>query len=145
MCRLMLAKHSFKAMYNPPPDFDETNVFLVYWDCYGLESCTDITEDMREANQLESENLFERLKNPEDEPPNAAVRKITHMINSMSMRARFNPQRDYELYFIHTAKSITKDQFEIMFSEDPQAAVDLIRDRGQKLFSHRNSVERVIS
>jgi hypothetical protein len=132
-------------MPNTPPDFNETNVFLLFWDCHGLEACVDITEDMREANFLESQNLFERIKNPDDEPPNAAVRKITNMINSMSLRARFNNQRNYELYFIHTEKSVSRDQFETMFNEEPQSAVDLIRDRGQKLFSYRNTTERVIS
>lgn len=127
------------------PDYKDTNVFLLFWDCYGLESCVDITDHMREGNAFEHENLFERIKNPEEEPHNASLHTVTKMIQAMSMRARFNPQRNYELYFIHTVKSITKDQFETMFAEDPQAAVELIRERGQKLLSHRSTTERVIS
>lgn len=127
------------------PDYQDTNVFLIFWDCYGLESCIDVTETMQLGNAFEHESLFERIKNPEEQPHNEHVHQISQMINGMSMRARFNPQRNYELYYIHTVKSITKDQFETMFEEDPQSAVELIRKRGQKLFSHRNTTERVIS
>jgi hypothetical protein len=126
-------------------DHTETNVFLIFWDCHGLEACIDVTEDIARGNDFEQESLFERIKHPEQEPLNQHVQKINHLVNSMSMRARFNPQRNYELYFIHTAKSITKDQFVNMFADSPQAAADLIRERGQKLLSHRNSTERVIS
>jgi hypothetical protein len=100
---------------------------------------------MQLGNTFEYENLFERIKNPDEEPHNEHVHRIGRLINGFSMRARFNPQRNYELYFIHTVKSITKEEFETMFVEDPQLAVDLIRDRGQKLFSHRTTTERVIS
>lgn len=141
----MLANTLLKAMSNTLPDYKDTNVFLIFWDCYGLESCVDITEHMREGNAFEHENLFERIKNPEEDPHNEHVHRVNHMINSMSMRARFNPQRNYELYFIHTVKSITTEQFETMFAEDPQSAAELIRERGQQLLSHRSTTERVIS
>jgi len=127
------------------PDYKDSNVFLIFWDCHGLESCIDITEDMSRGNEFDRDSIFERIKNPEKEPHNEHVHRVNHMINSMSMRARFNPQRNYELYFIHTVKSITQDQFETMFEQDPQSAVELIRERGQKLFSHRSTTERVIS
>lgn len=137
--------NSLNAIDDTMPDYSDTNVFLIFWDCYGLESCIDITESMQQGNMFEYENLFERIKNPDEEPHNEHVHRIGRIINGMSMRARFNPQRNYELYFIHTVKSITTEEFETMFAEDPQSAVELIRDRGQKLFSYRTTTERVIS
>lgn len=123
---------------------NETNAFIVMWDCYGLESCVDITEDLARGNQFEHESIFERIKNPEEEPHNTFVDKVSKMVHMMQLRARFNPQREYEIYSVHTAKSVTKEQLESLFNQDPQSGADLIRERGTQLLSHRSKQERVI-
>lgn len=120
------------------------NKFLLSWDCYGLEACVDITEDVGRGNDFERESLFERIKNPEQEPHNDAIAKLNKMIHMMQLRARFNPQREYEIYSVHTSKSVTKEQLEALFNQDPQSGADLIRERGTQLLSHRTSQERVI-
>lgn len=123
----------------------KTNIFLISWDCTGLEACVDITEKVDRGNAFEKDSLFERIKNPEEEPHNQYVAEINKMFHVMSLRARFNPQRNYEIYSIHTTEGITKDDLVTMFNEDPQSAADLIRDRGTKLLSHRETSQRVIS
>ena len=123
----------------------ETNTFILSWDCEGLEACVDITDDLMRCDDFERESIFERIKNPNVEPHNEALNKITKMIHMMQLRARYNPQRNYEIYKINTTPSIDKDSMIRMFEEDPQAAADLIRDRGDQLYSDRRHSPRKIS
>lgn len=105
----------------------------------------DITDDLVRCNEFERESIFERIKNPEIEPRNESLNKITKMIHMMQLRARYNPQRNYEIYKINTTPGIDKDSLIQLFEDDPQAAADLIRDRGDKLYSDRRTTERKIS
>jgi hypothetical protein len=99
----------------------------------------DITEDVGRGNDLERESLFERIKNPEEEPRNEHVMKLNKMIHMMQLRARFNPQRNYEIYMLNTTESVSKADIEQWFEASPQAAVDRIRDVGIQLLSHRDT------
>jgi hypothetical protein len=55
----------------------------------------------------------------------------------MVLRARFNPQRHYEVYSIAADNGITDEDIRGMFDADPQCAADIIRERGNKIFSDR--------
>ena len=55
----------------------------------------------------------------------------------MTLRARANTQRHYEIYGIQTVEDIDKSTLERLFEDDPQAAAELIRERGTKLYSDR--------
>lgn len=111
--------------------------FLLYWDCYGLESCIDITEDVKLGNDFEKESLFERIKDPDNVPRNEPVAKLNKLVHMLQLRAQFNPQRNYELYMINTTKGVSKEDIEGWFEDSPQAAVDRCREIGTKLFSYR--------
>ena len=125
---------------------DELNTFLVSWDMYGVEMCVDITELMAQATLADKENIFERLKNPDEEPPNQPMREINRYVTMQKMRGRLNPQRNYEMYSVKTLPEITEKDLRGYFEDDPQGAADMIRDRGTKLMSHRNNEpKRVIS
>ena len=123
------------------------NKFILMWDCYGLESCTDITEKLERGNDFEREKIFEILKNPEIEPHNEAVAEINRMVHMMQLRARFNPQRNYEIYMLSTTDSISKEDVIEWFEENPQQAAERTRELGVQLLSHRetNPERRVIS
>lgn len=110
------------------------NTFLVYWCDEGLESIIDITEDLAQANLREREMLFDILKDPDAAKINEPQKRISQLIHSMSLRAKFNTQRNYELYCLHTTEDITKDQLEGYFNNEPQSTVDLIRERGTHMF-----------
>lgn len=111
--------------------------FLLFWDCYGLESCIDITEDVERGNEFEKESIFELIKNPDEVPRNEPVVKLNRMVHMLQLRAQFNPQRNYELYMINTTDGfVDKDIWE-WFEADPQAAVDRCREIGTKLYSNR--------
>lgn len=111
--------------------------FILFWDCYGLESCIDITEDVERGNNFEKESLFERIKNPEEVPRNEPVTKLNRMVHMLQLRAQVNPQRNYELYMINTAEGVSKTDIENWFEDSPQAAVDRVREIGTKLYSNR--------
>ena len=123
----------------------DTNIFILVWDCYGLEACVEITDKVRRGNDFEREKIFDLLKDPDKEPHNAAVKEINQIFFAMSMRARYNPQRHYEIYSIHTSADISKEDLASMFDNDPQGTADLIRERGTKLYSDRSTKERVIT
>jgi hypothetical protein len=101
-----------------------SNLFLVSWDCNGLESCINLTE-------YEKETSWALLSN--EDPP----AKLNGIVNHLMMRARANPQRHYEIYTMTAVDSITDEDIRGMFESDPQGSADLVRDRGNKIYSDR--------
>jgi hypothetical protein len=58
-------------------------------------------------------------------------------IQYMILRARFNEQRNYEIYTFHT--SIKEEDLIREFEERPQVIVDAIRRVGKKLYGVEKS------
>jgi hypothetical protein len=56
----------------------------------------------------------------------------------MTMRARFNAERSYEIYAMDCDESITEEDLFDFWDNSPQAAADLTREKGVRLFSNRN-------
>ena len=104
-------------------------MFAIMWDCYGLEAVAKVP--------AESDHTFAVLANkPRPTMPN---------INMWELRARFNPQRNYEIYLITATPGITEDSIRDMFEADPQGSADTIRRIGQKFLDHRDTTERLIN
>lgn len=122
----------------------KTNTFIISWDMYGMEMCKDITSLIEEAQVIDAENIFELIKDPKKTPPNEPLRKISRYVTMSTLRARFNPQRNYEVYVLNASPEITEDVIENAFNENPQDIVDLIRKRGKALFNGRNNLKQVI-
>jgi cytidylate kinase len=93
---------------------------------YGLEACINVTE-------IEHNRILNILSNK----PKSA--NINMSLNALMLRAKFNPQRHYEIYMIDVDDSISKDDLVDFFKETPQSAADLVRSRGQKIYSDRKS------
>jgi len=111
-----------------------TNAYLVYWCEEGLERVVPISE----YEQVDRDNTFRVLNNQEP------IRNpVNSLIQNMILRARYNTQRHYELYAIDCDHSINKTDIEQMFENDPQAAADLFRKRGHRLYSDRVEKHRV--
>ncbi len=121
--------------------------FIVFWDCYGLESCIDITEKIDRGDQFEKESIFERIKDPEKTPVNKYVKEVGTLIHTLQLRAQFNPHRNYELYLITGTSDISDRDIIEWFEASPQIAADRCREIGTKILSHRdtNPDRRVIS
>ncbi len=112
-----------------------TNAFIFSWDCQGIEAIIPITqyEEMDKRNLLNI--LAERKK--EHNP-------IGNIIFNLTMRARYNTQRHYEIYAIDCDKSLDEKFWREKWESDPQFCADLIREKGLKIYSDRETKARVI-
>lgn len=103
--------------------------FVVMWCNEGLECVIDVTADKYNA-------LITRLKGEEFIPQ--------HNLFHMRLRAQYNPQRHYEIYFVGVDNEIETQNITEMFEADPQAAADTIRQRGECFYSDRVQAQSVI-
>jgi hypothetical protein len=94
------------------------------WDCNGLEYIGDITAD-------DQRMIVESLKGKES--PRRALANPYHL----RLRAQFNPQRHYEIYFVTATDGITEADIRDMFEASPQTAADTIRELGTVFYSDR--------
>lgn len=109
-------------------DGGRNGMFAIMWDCYGLEAVVRVPDP--------ADRTFALLKGVKPpELPN---------INMWELRARFNPQRNYEIYIITAMPGIDEDDIRAMFEADPQASAETIRRIGHKFASYRETAERVI-
>lgn len=115
--------------------------YLLSWDIHGLEALIPLDPMLDKVEQVDKELLFKRLADPEGEHHNPAYVELNHTLNMLMMRARYNSQRHYEIYTIDTTEDITEEWLREMFEDNPQGTVDLIRERGTKLFSDRMNQE----
>lgn len=115
------------------------NTFIISWDMTGLEAVVDITQNLIEGELREKDILFDRIKDPDQKFENEPVSKVNRIIQMMTLRARVNSQRHYEIYYLHTSTDITKADLDRYFLDNPQGTAELIRERGTKLYSDRIS------
>ena len=100
------------------------NTFLLSWDCQGLEAVINITE-------YEKATAWAMLQ---DQSPKSNLGSV---VQQLLMRARYNSQRHYEIYTVNMNDSITEQDVRDMFEQSPQQMADLIRDRGNQVYSDR--------
>lgn len=108
------------------------------WDMYGLECLIDVSKIMEEHRQWEKEKIWNALK----ETRNTLEPNIP--LNHLITRARANPQRHYEIYSITTDESIDYDAMHALFKDNPQFAVDLVRQKGKQFYSERATEKPII-
>jgi hypothetical protein len=101
----------------------QPHTLLLVWDCLGLEYATDVTN-------YEKDMMWSTLKGTE---PTVRLPNLNHLI----LRARYNPQRNYEIYTVQVEADVTLEDIEQMFKDTPQEIVDLIRTRGNRIYSDR--------
>lgn len=66
------------------------NTFIISWDMTGLEAVVDVTQDLLDSAQWEKDVLFDVIKDPDGERQNEYARKLTNIIQMMTLRARAN-------------------------------------------------------
>ena len=106
---------------------------LAFWCNEGFESIQDVTAAHRAA-------FMKALRSDEHCP---ITENFNSMVTAMSMRARFNPQRNYECYTFTIDDTISVEVLQDIARDDPQAAANLFR-RGCKIFSYRTTDTRKI-
>lgn len=105
--------------------------FVVMWSCEGLEYVADITADNQRV-------MWERLRG--NKSPRHAYANPLHL----KLRAQYNPQRHYEIYFINVLEGITEDDIREMFAANPQNAAETIRSKGDCFYSDRVDTSRTV-
>ena len=120
------------------------NLFILSWDNTGLEACVDITKDRDQSETFEQDKLFDIIRDPDSVPRNEHLVKVNQMVGMMIMRARANPQRHYEIYTVTTDRGITQQDLRYLFESTPQTAADMIRERGNQLYSDRANKKHIL-
>jgi hypothetical protein len=112
-----------------------TNAFIFSWDCNGVEAIVPISQ----YEHWDAENTFRILadKPTERNPLDSIVRNLV-------LRARFNTQRHYEIYSIDCSLELDEQFWREQWAKEPQFTADLIRERGQKIYSDRATTKPVI-
>lgn len=97
------------------------------WDENGFETLKDCTSWERESflNTIAGKELTPAPVN----------------LQAMTMRARFNPQRAYEIYTFNTDESIDEETLWEIARENPQSLVNMIREKGKQLYSNAKLTE----
>jgi hypothetical protein len=106
-----------------------TNAYLFMWNCHGIESIVPIT-------QYEDQMKLDAWVILKGETP--GKNPIDDIVGAMTMRARFNAERSYEVYAMDCEEGITQEDLFDFWDTCPQAAADLTREKGVRLFSNRN-------
>lgn len=105
----------------------KSRVYICMWDERGFETLKDCTRWERETflNTIAGKDLTPAPVN----------------LQAMMMRARFNPQRSYEIWTFNTVEELDEETLWSYAETNPQALVDMIRKRGKQLYSNAKSTE----
>jgi hypothetical protein len=111
------------------------NAFIFSWDNQGIESIVPISQyenwDKEQLIRLLKEES--RIRNPLDT-----------IVRNLILRAKFNPQRHYEIYAIDCDPSLDEKFWREQWTEHPQFTADLIREKGHRIYSDRRTQQPVI-
>ena len=114
-----------------PKKRTQPHTLLLVWDCLGLEYSCNLTD-------FEKDMMWAALKG---EKPSARIPNL----NLLILRARANPQRNYEIYTVQVEPDVSLKDIQDMFKDSPQEIVDIVRAQGHRLYSDRLYTEdRVI-
>lgn len=113
-----------------------SHTYVLSWDCQGLEACINISN-------IDKDEMWSALKSTEDNPNKGRSNTVGSIVSMLTLRARYNTQRHYEIYLVDTVDSISESDLRTMFEDDPQGSADLIRERGRKLYSDRYEENKI--
>jgi hypothetical protein len=68
---------------------------------------------------------------------------IGNIINMLTMRARVNSQRHYEIYAIDCDPELDEVFWQERWEADPQWCADLVRKKGHMIHSDRANADRI--
>lgn len=114
------------------------DILILSWDMTGIESVVSLKKIYDDTDAEEKQQMIDILKS--DKNPRkiiTASNRASSILNALTMRARFNTQRHYEVYVIRVNESITEDDMRQMFDDNPQEMADLVREKGISVWSDR--------
>lgn len=112
------------------------NAFIFSWDINGVEAIVPISQ----YEHWDKQNLIRMLS----EKP--TVRNpLDDIVRNLILRAKFNTQRHYEIYAVDCDPGLDEAFWKEQWAENPQFTADLIRERGHKIYSDRQTKKPVIT
>lgn len=105
----------------------KSRVYICMWDENGFETLKDCTA-------WERETFLNTIAGK-------ALKPAPVNLQAMMMRARFNPQRAYEIWTFNTTEELDEEALWVYADTNPQALVDMIRDRGKQLYANSKNAE----
>jgi hypothetical protein len=108
----------------------ESIIWLAFWCNEGLEGLINVSEYINSGKK----ELFNNLKTGE-KPTITSEQTLSRIIESMAMRARFNPQRYYEIYTFTSDFGMNENDIKDWFNTSPQSAVDWVRKNGTSILT----------
>lgn len=109
--------------------------YITMWCREGIECVQDITE----YQDWDTVNAFEMLAG---EQPKA--NPLNSQINAMRLRARFNSQRNYEIYAFTSTDDICEDSVKDWAVSDPQGFADWVRKNHGMCLFRDNAPQRAV-
>ena len=108
----------------------KNRVYICMWDEFGFEVLKDCSSWERECflNTIAGKELTPAPVN----------------LQSLLLRAQFNPQRNYEIWTFNTEQELDEDTLWKYADSNPQALVDMIRKNGKKLYANGKNLEAKI-
>ncbi len=122
----------------------KTRLFVLGWDQLGIEGVVDVTEMEERRLDAEKQKMWDILQDKPADSFKGRDNDISSIVHMMTLRAKFNNHRHYEIYSVNTDYSITTEDIRQMFESDPQGSADLIRLRGKQLYSDRATDRGVV-
>ena len=112
--------------------------YIVSWDNHGVEFFEEITEHHPE--NWAKQHLFDSIKQSKK-----VQKPMGFNLQALILRAQFNTHRHYEIYVFTSEDSIGPEDIEDMFTRDPQAFADWVRENhSYKVYSNRKTTKDVI-
>lgn len=105
----------------------KTRVYICMWDENGFET-------LKDCSSWERESLLNTIAGKPLKP--APVN-----LQAMTMRARFNPQRAYEIWTFNTEESLDEETLWKIADENPQELVNMIRKHGKQIYSNQEIIK----
>jgi hypothetical protein len=105
--------------------------YLVSWDCNGVEFFEEITE--HHPDNWAKNYLFDSIKESKK-----VSNPMGFSLQALTLRARFNSQRHYEIYVFTSEDDIGPNEIEKWFSDDAQGFADWVRgNHSHKIWDDR--------
>lgn len=107
------------------------HTFIAAWDQSGIESLFEVDE------LRFHQDLIDILADNKPKKYKLYSFELNSIVRGLILRANMNSHRYYEIYSITTNESIDYSNMLSLFKDSPQLIVDLIREKGNKIYSNR--------
>lgn len=109
------------------------NVFVFSFSNEGFESIVNLTE-------IDQAAIMSKLAGKQ------ATTSVSSILNMMSIRARYNGERQMEVWLLKLSDDFTEEELTAWAAESPQEVADLARANGEAVYgAHYHKTSKVIS